>query len=215
MSLILMSVDAPRPLMMGGSVRVQPLIMLNNGVMATGEGAFHAGTTVEPDMDGNGDDSNGDNTGVANDQDGEDGTQTATSEHDDPFRADFTPSSPPPTCKRPASPPTIGSSSVKRGQNRQNAEVANEVIAAVDRLAAAAFGPVGGTTMSPHGKARAWAIEVLQDDNEFSSDEESDMMLLISKDVTSSISQTYTGCKKKSKRTAFLRKALRDYQDSK
>jgi hypothetical protein len=101
-----------------------------------------------------------------------------------------------------SSPSTTTPNTAKRPRQR-NAAAANEVAAAMRSVAAALA--VDG---SPHGRMRQAAVHRLQEDGDFSSDEESSVMLLFSRDKDASISSTFLAAEPKSRRTAFLRKVL-------
>jgi hypothetical protein len=77
-------------------------------------------------------------------------------------------------------------------------------VAAAMRSVAAALAVDG----SPHGRMRQAAVHRLQEDGDVSSDEESSIMPLFSRDKDASISRTFLAAEPKSRRTAFLRKVL-------
>ncbi|CAK5275035.1 unnamed protein product [Mycena citricolor] len=183
------------------------------GVVATGAAAFHPGQASGT----NPGDAPSLNTTDVEDDNGSISTPSKHEDDDNPFRGDLTPSSPTPNLgrgrKRGASsePPSV-SAKKSNTKGRRNADVAGDMVAAVHQLASA-FGPSADPS-SPHGKARKHAMEVMQDDNDFSSEEESNMILLISKDTNGAISQVYTSTRKKKTRTAFLRKAYEDFMQN-
>jgi hypothetical protein len=107
-------------------------------------------------------------------------------------------------CKRAASSsPSTTTPTIPKKSHQRNAAAANEVAAAMCLVAAALA--VDG---SPHGRMRQAAVHRLQEDSDFSSDEESSIMLLFSRDKDVSISSTFLAAEPKSRWTAFLRKVL-------
>ncbi|KAK7017748.1 hypothetical protein R3P38DRAFT_3320499 [Favolaschia claudopus] len=179
------------------------ILELVEGVVATGVGAFHAGPSTAPPAS-----SNVDNelpppqTPQGKDNDGDIVMTPPNADVDN----DLIASSPirPRTRKRAASssPTTSTSTTVKKSRNR-NAGAVNQVAIAMQSVASALT-----TDGSPHGRMRQAAVKMMQDDGEFSSDEESTVMLLLSRDKDASISSTFLAAEPKSRRTAFLRKVL-------
>jgi hypothetical protein len=110
----------------------------------------------------------------------------------------LTPSSPVrPHPKRAAS-PSSASGSKKR---KRNADAASEMAGAIERVAVAL-----NTVGSPEVRKRA--IRLMEDDGEFSDNEEVDIMRLFMKDTA--VAQTYIGSRKKITRTAFIRSILEE-----
>jgi hypothetical protein len=182
--------------------------------VATGAGAFHAGSQIIPPTQSTQPESQSPASeipiGTSPEAPGTSFDMTmvsllksaaprANSEQQTPGDDDLTPSSPVrPQRKRAASssPADVG----KRPRKR-NAEAASEMANALLQVASS-LNVVG----SPEVRQRA--IKLMEEDGEFSDNEEVHVMRLFTKDTA--VAQTFIGASKKSRRTAFIRSILED-----
>ncbi|KAJ7786847.1 hypothetical protein B0H14DRAFT_3893470 [Mycena olivaceomarginata] len=174
------------------------ILHLVDRIIATGAGAFHAGSTTSA---GPSTPPEAPTTPSGKDKDVEI-VMTRVVDPDD----DLAPSSPirPRMRKRAASSsPSTTTPTITKKSRQRNTAAANEVAAAMRSVAAALA--VDG---SSHGRMRQAAVHRLQEDGDFSSDEESSIMLLFWCDKDASISSTFLAAEPKSRRTPFLCKVL-------
>ncbi|KAJ7223788.1 hypothetical protein C8J57DRAFT_1535928 [Mycena rebaudengoi] len=178
------------------------ILYLVDGIIATGAGAFHAGTTQSQSQPS--DDSQGPSQGDDDDNDAGTGDlSTDTLVNDDLTLSSLVVAQTPhPGRKRAASSSPLGSP-CKR--HKHNAEAASDVSMALRDVALL-------LNIQPQGipEVRRQAIRMMEEDGEFSDEEEVDIMCLFSKDTA--LAQTYIGSSKKTTRTAFIRSVLRDIE---
>ncbi|KAJ7763295.1 hypothetical protein B0H16DRAFT_1883690 [Mycena metata] len=190
------------------------ILYLVEGIVATGAGAFHGGGASQTQStiaftqstqsasqltqsDSQEEPATQDDTPATprRSSPGPDGLNLARGSPDN----DLTPSSPVrPRQKRAATSPSSASSRKKR---KRNAEAASEMAGAIERVALAL-----NTVGSPEVRKRA--IRLMEDDAEFSDNEEVAVMRLFTKDTA--VAQAYIGSRKKTTRTAFIRSILEE-----
>ncbi|KAJ7659059.1 hypothetical protein DFH06DRAFT_1406054 [Mycena polygramma] len=189
------------------------VLYLVEGIVATGAGAFHASGTLQTQsteaITQSTQSASQSTTSISqtNPPTQEDTPATPNRSspgpdglnlHRDPPDDDLTPSSPVrPRTKRAAS-PSSASGSKKR---KRNADAASEMAGAIERVALAL-----NTVGSP--EVRRSAIRLMEDDGEFSENEEVAVMRLFTKDTA--VAQTYIGSRKKTSRTNFIRSILEE-----
>ncbi|KAJ7059779.1 hypothetical protein C8F01DRAFT_1145629 [Mycena amicta] len=187
------------------------ILKLVDGIVATGEGAFHAGTSQISTQT-----TAASQSSTLDDNDNDDLTQPSNSSNPATSQVPFTPRTPANRAPvfddaNPSSPP-VPSSSRKRAASlspqkpnngrrnrRRNADAASDMASALRDVAGALK-----VTGSPEIRKRA--IEILEDDDKFSDNDCVDAMALFEKNIA--IAQTYIGSKNKERRTAYLQRHL-------
>ncbi|KAJ7036435.1 hypothetical protein C8F04DRAFT_1258001 [Mycena alexandri] len=180
------------------------ILYLVEGIVATGAGAFHAGASQTSTLtqstqsvsqstqyDSQADPATQEDT-PATPRHSSPGPEGLNLPHGSP-NDDLTPSSPIRSRQKRAASPS--SASVSNKKRKRNAEDAFEMAGAIERVAMAL-----NTVGSPEVRKRA--IRLMEDDSDFSDNEEVDVMRLFTKDTA--VAQTYIRSRKKSTRTAFI-----------
>ncbi|KAJ7336834.1 hypothetical protein DFH08DRAFT_813149 [Mycena albidolilacea] len=190
------------------------ILFLVDGIVATGAGAFHAGMAAAglaqpqvppiPDCSQAPAVSQQSQAVIQNDEEEEAGNTSIET----PINSDLTPSSPvcTPTAtsssrKRPTSSSTPSSPSSPRSCCIHNAEAASEIAMALHDIAKY-LNTMGSPEVCSH------AMQMMEEDEGFSSDEELLVMRLFAKDI--SVAQTYIASTKKSCRITFIHAILED-----
>jgi len=184
------------------------ILFLVDGKVATGAGAFHAGTIQsQPPSDVLTQSQTDANTPPADDEslsqpEGSGDTSTDTVVGDDDDLVASSPVAPAPTTrKRAASSSPNKSARPPSRRTKRNADAVSEIAGALRQVAMSLIPPE-----SPDITKRA--IQMMDEDNEFSSDEEPAVMRLFTKEVD--VARTYINDPKKSRRTTFVRSILAD-----
>ncbi|KAJ7816476.1 hypothetical protein B0H13DRAFT_2460060 [Mycena leptocephala] len=176
------------------------ILYLVDGIVATGEGAFHPGMPLSSQMDLTSQSQS---------------TIPATPLRRSPRRrsavgntSDISPndsSSSPVQQRRGKKRPPSSSPSTTRKPRKRNAEAASDVAAALERVAASLH-VVG----SPEVSARA--IQLMEDDGDFSENEGANVMMLFVE--KSSYAKAFVAVRSRERRTAFIHRALQASEDA-